>query len=126
VQPASVRTTAPSTSRIAAATGGAATAQPAKATSATKPAVATRAPSTGGDWRTYGPLRIDWANWQSMGGSYVAPSLSSDGKARYMAVNCTARKLNATTPAGQWNSWESPVEDFEKTLVQDLCRQKGL
>ncbi len=60
-----------------------------------------------------------------MGGSYVAPSLSKDGKARYMAVNCTAEKLNSTTPAGQWNTWVAPENDFEKKLVQDICKEKG-
>ncbi|MCU0529310.1 MAG: LysM peptidoglycan-binding domain-containing protein [Cyanobium sp. Prado107] len=170
VQPASVRTTAPSTSRIAASTQGVAPTQagtaptarsttgtastpatttatstakrtPSAAAVTTGPAAAAKGAATGsstvaarstsrtsassGDWRSYGPLQIDWANWQSMGGSYVAPSLNSDGKARYLAVNCTARKLNTTTPAGQWNSWESPAQDFEKKLVQDICKEKG-
>lgn len=60
-----------------------------------------------------------------MGGSHVAPSLNSDGKASYLAVNCGARKLNRTTTSGQWNSWESPEEAFETKLVQDICREKG-
>ncbi|MCP9926263.1 LysM peptidoglycan-binding domain-containing protein [Cyanobium sp. CH-040] len=151
VQTTSVRSPAGSASRIAAATGGLTPTQPGAVPSATSSAATprgstpakspaqaaaagpaaiaarstTRAPSSGGDWRSYGPLQIDWANWQSMGGSYVAPSLNSDGKARYLAVNCTARKLNTTTPAGQWNSWETPGQDFEKKLVQDICKEKG-
>jgi hypothetical protein len=60
-----------------------------------------------------------------MGGSYVAPSLNTEGKARYLAVNCTAGKLNTTSPAGQWNTWVSPEKDFEKQLVQDICKEKG-
>ncbi|MFO0138768.1 MAG: LysM peptidoglycan-binding domain-containing protein, partial [Cyanobacteriota bacterium] len=28
------------------------------------------------DWRPYGPLQVDWANWQPMGGSLVAPTIS--------------------------------------------------
>lgn len=98
-------------------------------TAAARPAPASTATSSGaasaGDWRSYGPLQIDWSKWQAMGGSHVAPSLNSDGKARYLAVNCTARKLNRTTASGQWNSWESPQEDFETKLVQDLCQEKG-
>ncbi|MEX1316535.1 MAG: LysM peptidoglycan-binding domain-containing protein [Synechococcaceae cyanobacterium] len=105
-----------STTATAAATG---------ATTAARPAKASTGPSTGGDWRPYGPLQIDWSKWQSMGGSYVAPSLNKEGKARYLAVNCKAGKLNTTTTSGQWNSWASPEEDFEKKLVQDICKEKG-
>ncbi|HJN34492.1 MAG TPA: LysM peptidoglycan-binding domain-containing protein, partial [Prochlorococcus sp.] len=36
-------------------------------------------------WRTYGSLQVDWANWKFMGGSYVAPTLNKDGKALYLA-----------------------------------------
>jgi LysM repeat protein len=141
LQQASARSSTASTaaSRIGAATGGvqasaartAATTPsttPAAATTAARPAPASTATSSGaasaGDWRSYGPLQIDWSKWQAMGGSHVAPSLNSDGKARYLAVNCTARKLNRTTASGQWDSWESPQEDFETKLVQDICREK--
>ncbi|TVS01995.1 MAG: LysM peptidoglycan-binding domain-containing protein [Cyanobium sp. PLM2.Bin73] len=119
VQASAARTTAttPSTTPAAATTT---TARPAPASTATGSGAA-----SSGDWRSYGPLQIDWSKWQAMGGSHVAPSLNSDGKARYLAVNCTARKLNRTTASGQWNSWESPQEDFETKLVQDICREKG-
>ena len=61
----------------------------------------------GPDWRSYGPLQVDWANWQPMGGSFVAPTLNGEGKPVYLAVNCGARKLNATSQSGQWKSWDS-------------------
>lgn len=80
---------------------------------------------TGPDWRTYGPMQIDWANWRSMGGSLVAPSLGSDGKPHYLAVNCGARKINATSQSGQWKTWDSPQSDEEQRLVTDLCSSKG-
>jgi hypothetical protein len=60
-----------------------------------------------------------------MGGSYVAPSLNGEGQALYLAVNCTARKINVTSQAGQWKNWETPSKDFEQKLVQDICRAKG-
>ena len=41
-------------------------------------AAAGRAKPVGPDWRTYGPMQVDWANWRAMGGSFVAPSLGSD------------------------------------------------
>jgi len=80
---------------------------------------------TGPDWRTYGPMQIDWANWRSMGGSLVAPSLGSDGKPHYLAVNCGARKINATSQSGQWKTWDNPQSDEEQRLVTDLCSSKG-
>ena len=77
------------------------------------------------DWRTYGPMSVDWANWQSMGGSYVTPSLNGEGQPLYTAINCGARKLNATSQSGQWKTWESPRNDAEQQLVNDLCKAKG-
>jgi LysM repeat protein len=77
------------------------------------------------DWRTYGPLQVDWANWQSMGGSYVAPSLNSDGQPLYLAINCGAKRLNATGQSGAWKTWDAPQSEFEHKLIRDLCSSKG-
>ncbi|MDA1247287.1 MAG: LysM peptidoglycan-binding domain-containing protein [Cyanobacteria bacterium] len=79
----------------------------------------------GPDWRSYGPLQVDWANWQPMGGSFVAPTLNSDGKPVYLAVNCGARKLNATSQSGQWKSWDAPQSDFEERLISDICKARA-
>ena len=73
-------------------------------------------------WRTYGPLQVDWGNWQSMGGSEVAPTLNSDGQSLYVAVNCSAKKINATGANGKWKNWIAPQSAFEKALVKDRCR----
>ncbi len=104
-------------------------ARAAKTTTAPK---ATAAPTTvaaskakGPDWRSYGPLQVDWANWQPMGGSFVAPTLNGEGKPVYLAVNCGARKLNATSQSGQWKSWDSPQTDFEEQLITDICKARG-
>ena len=77
------------------------------------------------DWRSYGPLQVDWANWQTMGGSLVAPVLASDGQSQYMAINCGARKMNATSSSGQWKSWADPRSDFEQQLLTDACKPRG-
>ena len=76
------------------------------------------------DWRSYGPLQVDWANWQSMGGSYVAPSLNSEGQPLYLAINCNAKRLNATGQSGAWKTWDAPQSDFEQRLITDLCKAK--
>ena len=96
---------------------------------ATKPAAAASSSKPGKpaspDWRNYGPLQVDWANWQPMGGSYVAPSLNSDGQPLYLAINCNAKRLNATGQSGTWKTWDAPQSDFEHKLINDLCTAKG-
>ncbi len=99
--------------------------QPAVVAAAPRPASTATATPGKPDWRNYGPLQVDWANWQPMGGSMVAPTLNSQGESLYLAVNCSARKLNATSQAGQWKSWDDPQADFEQQLVTDLCKSRG-
>ena len=77
------------------------------------------------DWRTYGPLQVDWANWQTMGGSEVVPTLNAQGQALYLAVNCSAGKLNATGADGNWKQWYGPQSSFEKDLLKDRCQVKA-
>ena len=77
------------------------------------------------DWRTYGPLQVDWANWQPMGGSQVVPTLNGEGKALYLAVNCPAGKLNVTGVDGSWKTWASPQSRFEEDLMKDRCQAKA-
>ena len=79
----------------------------------------------GADWRTYGPLQVDWANWQPMGGSQVVPGLNAEGQALYLAVNCDAKKLNATGADGSWKTWASPKSSFEKDLIKDRCQARA-
>jgi len=76
-------------------------------------------------WRRYGPLQVDWSNWQPMGGSLVAPILNAKGDTLYLAINCGARKMNATSASGDWRTWDDPQADFERRLVNDLCSSRG-
>ena len=76
-------------------------------------------------WKAYGPLKIDWSNWQLLGGSYVAPTLNSEGKSLYLAVNCSVKKINATGSNGDWKKWNTPLDNFEHDLVRDLCKAKS-
>ena len=117
----------PSTTASASTTTAAA-ASPRPAPAASKPtttAAARPAKPSNPDWRSYGPLQVDWANWQPMAGSYVAPSLNSEGQPLYLAINCTARRLNATGQSGTWKTWDAPQSDFEEKLISDLCKAKG-
>ncbi|MFM7085715.1 MAG: LysM peptidoglycan-binding domain-containing protein [Cyanobium sp.] len=75
------------------------------------------------DWRTYGPLQVNWAAWQPLGGSMVAPGLNAQGQSLYLAINCSAGKINNTSTAGAWQSWSDPAADYERQLVSDYCRR---
>ena len=96
----------------------------AKAEVSKSQASSTTAAGSTPDWRSYGPLQVDWANWQAMGGSYVAPSLNSEGQPLYLAINCNAKRLNATGQSGAWKTWDAPQSDFEQRLITDLCKAK--
>ena len=78
------------------------------------------------DWRYFGPLQVDWSNWRTMAGSLVAPTLNKQKQPLYVAVNCSARKLNITGSGGTWKTWESPAEAFERDLVKAACADPKL
>ncbi len=74
------------------------------------------------NWRTYGPLEVNWSNWQSISGSYVTSSRNKNGQSFYIAINCSQRKLNSTGPNSAWKNWISPRKSFENELFKDLCK----
>lgn len=100
-------------------------------TPSVKPSVTARPPvlakrSAPPDWRSYGPLQVDWSAWRPMAGSLVAPGVNSQGQTLYVAVNCGARRLNVTGPAGAWKTWDAPRESFEQELLGAACRDTSL
>ncbi len=82
--------------------------------------------SKGYDWRNYGPLHVNWSEWELMDTSFVAPSRHDNGEYLYIAINCPLRKLNATRKDGSWSNWQSPIEGFENQLVNDVCKSKAV
>ena len=90
-----------------------------------QPVASTTVVAKGADWRTYGPLKVDWANWQTMGDSRVVPTLNAAGQPLYLAVNCGAQKINVTGADGSWKAWAAPSSRFEKDLVKDRCQATG-
>ena len=77
------------------------------------------------DWRTYGPLQVDWTSWQPMGGSMVAAVVNTKGESLYTSINCGARKINGTNSSGQWGSWKDPASEVETKLVNDYCSRRA-
>ena len=80
--------------------------------------------TVGSGWRTYGPLQVNWQNWQMIEGHWVAQTRNNSGRDLYLAVNCPARRINQTSSDGQWSTWEAPDPGFEEQLVNDLCQEK--
>ena len=46
-------------------------------------------------------------------------------QALYLAINCSAGKLNATGADGNWKQWSGPKSSFEKDLLKDRCKAKA-
>jgi len=80
--------------------------------------------TVGSGWRTYGPLQVNWQDWQMIEGHWVAQSRNNSGRSLYLAVNCPAQRINQTSSDGQWSAWEAPDPGFEEQLVNDLCQEK--
>ncbi|MEB3325800.1 MAG: LysM peptidoglycan-binding domain-containing protein, partial [Cyanobacteriota bacterium] len=104
--------------------------KPAAATTvaaAPRPATAAAQEASTGksDWRSYGPFQVDWTSWQPMGGSMVAAVITAKGESLYTAINCGARKINSTTPTGQWGTWNNPASEVETKLVNDFCSRRA-
>ena len=81
--------------------------------------------STPPDWRTYGPLQVDFSNWRPMGGSQVAPALNS--RASRCSWPSTAPPARSTPPAKRaaGSSWEDPQADFEEQLIKDTLQAQS-
>ncbi len=77
------------------------------------------------NWKSYGPLKVNWSGWKPMNGSFYTPTLHKKGKAFYLAINCSSGRLNATGINGEWRSWISPEDEFEFKLIDDLCKAQN-
>ena len=95
------------------------------ASQATAGAVPVNGSASPAGWRHYGPLKVDWKDWQDMDGHWVTKSLNTENQPLYLAVNCPAKRLNQTGGDGQWMAWEAPTKTHQQDLVSDLCREKA-
>ena len=80
--------------------------------------------TVGSGWRSYGPLKVNWQDWQMIEGHWVTQSLNRSGQLVYLAINCPAQYINQTTSNGKWSTWELPDPGFEERLMDDLCQEK--
>ena len=94
------------------------------AAGATSAGSAANSGAVGSGWRSYGPLKVNWQDWQMIEGHWVAQSLNGSEQPLYLAVNCPAQRINQTNGNGKWSTWESPDPGFEEQLMDDLCQEK--
>ena len=99
-------------------------ANPATAGAAAATSAANSGATAGSGWRSYGPLKVNWQDWQMIEGHWVAQSLNGSEQPLYLAINCPAQRINQTNGSGQWSTWESPDPGFEVQLMGDLCQEK--
>ena len=76
------------------------------------------------NWKTYGPLKINWDSWKSKDGSFVANTIHKTGKPLFIAINCPKRIINRTGSNGSWREWIAPQKNFEYDLLNDVCKKK--
>ncbi|WP_320665029.1 LysM domain-containing protein [Prochlorococcus sp. MIT 1223] len=73
------------------------------------------------EWKTYGPLRVNWSSLEKKDGNFIAKSMHKSGKPLYIAVKCSSQIINRTGLNGNWREWITPQEAFEYKLVNDIC-----
>ena len=73
------------------------------------------------EWKEYGPIKVDWSNWQYIDNNYITLSMHKEGRKFYLAINCEKRKLNATGSNWDWKNWVEPKKEFEQSILNDLC-----
>ena len=74
------------------------------------------------EWRSYGPLEINWSRWSPFEGSLVTPAIHNNGNPLLLAINCNSSKLTWRASKGNWKKWLAPQEEFEFTLLDQLCK----
>jgi hypothetical protein len=76
------------------------------------------------EWRSYGPLQVDWDNLRPLDGSnIVTRTVNEKGAQSYIAINCRSNILNNTGAKLQWGTWHSPQKDHEEQLIRDICKK---
>tara|TARA_Y100001968_G_scaffold331707_1_gene387306 strand:+ start:207 stop:950 length:744 start_codon:yes stop_codon:yes gene_type:complete len=76
------------------------------------------------EWRTYGPLKINWSSWKMSDKSFVANTIHETGRPLLIAIHCPKQIINRTGRDGVWRNWILPRDDFEKKLLNDVCKKK--
>ncbi len=73
--------------------------------------------------KTYGPLVIQNKQLERMNGRKVLHVLNQRNEKLFISIRCDKEELDVRIPGRKWSGWEPGKEQFEKSLIKDVCKQ---
>jgi len=72
---------------------------------------------------TYGPLVIQNKHFETINGRKVLHFLNQSNKKLIISIRCETEELDVRIPGRKWRGWKPGKEKFEKSLINDVCKQ---
>ncbi len=72
---------------------------------------------------TYGPLVIHNKQIERINGRKVLHVLNQSNKKLMISIRCETKELDVRISGRKWRGWKPGKEKFEKTLINDICKQ---
>ncbi len=73
--------------------------------------------------KTYGPLVIQNKQLEIINGRKVLHVLNQSNKKLMISIRCETKELDVRISGRKWRGWKPGKEKFEKTLINDICKQ---
>ena len=73
--------------------------------------------------KTYGPLVIQNKQLETINRRKVLHVLNQSNKKLMISIRCETEELDVRIPGRKWRGWTPGKENFEKTLINDICKQ---
>ncbi len=73
--------------------------------------------------QTYGPLVIQNKQLESINGRKVLNVLNQSNKKLMISIRCETKELDVRISGRKWRGWKLGKENFEKALINDICKQ---
>jgi len=73
--------------------------------------------------KTYGPLVIQNKQLERINGRQVLHVLNQRNEKLFISIRCEPEELDVRIPGRKWRGWMPGNEIFEKTLINDICKQ---
>ena len=74
------------------------------------------------DKKTYGPITIQSKSFEKKNGRKVLNVLNQNNEKLILSINCETQELDVRIPGRKWSGWKPAKEEFEKKLINDLCK----
>ena len=73
--------------------------------------------------KTYGPLIIQNKYLETKNGRKVLHVLNQSNEKLFISIRCEPEELDVRIPGRKWRGWKPGKENFEKALINDICKQ---